>query len=667
MRYFARLALLLTCLWAGTTLAGTSFGSTTQDPAVGAWTPSASMSMQRGDHQATLLPSGKVLVSGGHGIFYEYAAPSISYMFESRETTTLYDPETRSWSAAAPMLDGRHRHQSSLLASGKVLVTGGQSESIGMGTILHLVTPIYYASAELYDPLLNTWVAAESMHTARARHSATLMPSGQLLVVGGAGAAGPLASVELYEPLTGTWRTVTSLTTARRGHTATLLPSGKVLVTGGYLSDTLATATAELYDPATDHWSAATSTHAAHAGHTATLLPSGHVLVAGGYGATAETAVTELYDPATGNWSLAGNLASARQQHAAVALPSGKVLVAGGNAALAVLAEAELFDPVSKVWVPAGNMATAAVLRTATLLPSGEVLLAGGSVPMRDAGTFALAQHAVWQAETYAENPGSAAAGHLVNLSTRGQVQTGDGVMIAGFVISGASPKTVLIRAVGPNLTNYGVSGVLADPKLDLYSGQTVIASNDDWQSAANAAEINATSLAPVNAKESAILSSLNPGAYTAIVSGVSNSTGVAIVEVYEIDHPEIPLSNFSAREQVLTGDKVMIGGFIIAGSSPQTVLIRAGGPSLSAYNVAGVLANPKLDLYSGQTVIATNDDWQIGQSSSNTAAIQAAGLAPVNSLESAILITLQPGAYTAVVSGSGGGTGVGILEVFAQ
>jgi len=253
----------------------------------------------------------------------------------------------------------------------------------------------------------------------------------------------------------------------------------------------------------------------------------------------------------------------------------------------------------------------------------------------------------------------------LANLSTRGQVQTGDNVMIGGFIIGGSSPKKVLVRAVGPNLANFGVTGVLANPMLQLNAGSTVVASNDDWQSDATAAAaITATGLAPADPKESAILATLNPGAYTAIVSGVGGGTGVGIVEVFEADHPEYPLINLSTRGKVQTGDNVMIGGFIIQGTSSQTVLIRAVGPNLANFGVAGVLANPMLQLYSGQTVIASNDDWG---TASNASAIQATGLAPANALESAILITLPPGAYTAIVSGADGGTGVGIVEVFAR
>ena len=240
--------------------------------------------------------------------------------------------------------------------------------------------------------------------------------------------------------------------------------------------------------------------------------------------------------------------------------------------------------------------------------------------------------------------------------------------MIGGFIIGGSTAKKVLIRAVGPNLANYGVTGVLANPTLELHksSDNSIIASNDDWGTSTNAAEISASTLAPVDSKEAAILATLNPGAYTAIVTGNGGGTGVGIVEVYELDHPEIPMINISTRGQVLTGSNVMIGGFIIQGTSNQTVLIRAVGPNLANYGVTGVLANPTLELHksSDNSIIATNDNWG---TASNAAAITATGLAPVSPLESAILISLPPGAYTAVVSGANGGTGVGIIEVFAQ
>ena len=261
-----------------------------------------------------------------------------------------------------------------------------------------------------------------------------------------------------------------------------------------------------------------------------------------------------------------------------------------------------------------------------------------------------------------------AAVPRLGNISTRGQVQTGDNVTIGGFIVGGSVPKTVLIRARGPSMIPAGVVNAMADPQMTLVDQATaaVIATNDNWGDASNAGAISATGLAPTNAFESAILVTLNPGAYTAVVSGVGGTTGVGIVEVFEIDRPEAPLTNISTRGQVLTGDDVMIGGFIIQGSGPQTVLVRVRGPSMVPAGVADALADPQVTLVNQATgvIIATNDNWG---SAANAADITATGLAPTNALESAILVTLNPGAYTAVASGVGGLTGVGIVEVFAQ
>ncbi len=270
----------------------------------------------------------------------------------------------------------------------------------------------------------------------------------------------------------------------------------------------------------------------------------------------------------------------------------------------------------------------------------------------------ARAVGAVFDVSTLPPNPP-----RLVNIATRMQVLTGDNVLIGGFIIGGSAAKTVVVRARGPSLTALGVPGALANPVLNLYSGQTVIASNDDWQTASNAATLQASGFAPSNAQEAAVYMTLSPGPYTAIVSGVGGTTGVGIIEVFEVDALTTPLINIATRGQVLTGDNVMIGGFIIQGSGPQTVVVRARGPSLTAAGVPNALANPTLSLYTGQTVIATNDDWQ---SATNAAALQASGFAPPNTNEAAILITLNPGAYTAIVSGIGGTTGVGIVEVFA-
>ena len=202
------------------------------------------------------------------------------------------------------------------------------------------------ASAELYDPASTTWTGAGALGTSRYDHTATLLPSGQVLVVGGGGSTrgDPLASADLYDPASNAWTPTGALGTSRYAHTATLLPSGRVLVAGGF-GNSGALASAELYDPASTTWTGAGALGTSRYAHTATLLPSGQVLVAGGFGNSGFLASAELYDPVSNTWTSAGSLATARVDHTATLLPSGQVLVAAGYGSSAALASAELFDP----------------------------------------------------------------------------------------------------------------------------------------------------------------------------------------------------------------------------------------------------------------------------------------------------------------------------------
>ena len=254
----------------------------------------------------------------------------------------------------------------------------------------------------------------------------------------------------------------------------------------------------------------------------------------------------------------------------------------------------------------------------------------------------------------------------LGNISTRANVLTGNDVMIGGFVIGGSTSKTVAIVATGPSLQQFGISNPLANPSIILVrsSDQAVIRTNNDWQSDPNAPQLQAVGLAPPHPSEAGMFVSLAPGAYTAIVQGFDGGTGVAVIGVYEVDHPETPLINISTRARVGAGGDVVIGGFVVQGSGPQTVAIVATGPSLASFGISNFLANPTLTLVrsSDQSVVATNDDWQ---ADANAAQLEAAGLDPPNSLESGIFVTLQPGAYTAILSGAGGATGVGVIGVY--
>ena len=253
---------------------------------------------------------------------------------------------------------------------------------------------------------------------------------------------------------------------------------------------------------------------------------------------------------------------------------------------------------------------------------------------------------------------------HLANISTRMNVGVNDNVLIGGFIVSGSQSKQLIIRAVGPSLTAAGVTGAMANPMLELHdSTGALIASNDNWQTGGQASQISASGLAPSNALESAIIATLPSGNYTAIVRGVNSTTGIALVEVYELDSTTTRLMNVSARGRVGVNDAVLIGGLIVSGSQPKQLIVRAIGPSLTAAGVAGALPNPMLELHdSTGALIASNDNWQTGGQASQ---ISASGLAPSNSLESAIIATFPPGNYTAIVKGVNNTTGVGMVEVY--
>jgi hypothetical protein len=262
--------------------------------------------------------------------------------------------------------------------------------------------------------------------------------------------------------------------------------------------------------------------------------------------------------------------------------------------------------------------------------------------------------------------PSPPAAAQSINLSTRMRVETGDSVAIGGFIITGKVPKRVIVRGIGPSLIRAGIANTLADPRMELHgpAGFTTIA-NENW-SDTQEAEIIATGLAPTHNLEPAIVATLAPGGYTAIVGGGYEPTGVALVEVYDLDLSAVSkLTNISTRTPVNTGDEIVIGGFILGnGTMPDNIILRGIGPSLASFGVPNPLANPTLELRDlNGVLIRANDNWQADPA--QAALIGAAGLAPTDNLESGIAATLAPGPYTALLSGVNGGTGVGLVEVY--
>jgi hypothetical protein len=249
----------------------------------------------------------------------------------------------------------------------------------------------------------------------------------------------------------------------------------------------------------------------------------------------------------------------------------------------------------------------------------------------------------------------------LANISTRGVIQSGDNVMIGGFIVTGSASKKVIVRGIGPSLP---VNGALADPMLELHGANGTIATNDNWQESQQS-DIAATGVAPTNELEPALIATLpgNNAGYTAILSGKNGAGGIGLVEVYDLSAaPGSTLANISTRGFVDTGDNVMIGGFITTPSSGAAkILVRGIGPSLTAAGVSGALADPVLELHDANGgTIASNDNWRDTQQSE----IQSTGIPPSNDAESALVQTLWAGNYTAILRGKNG-TGVGLVEIY--
>lgn len=255
-------------------------------------------------------------------------------------------------------------------------------------------------------------------------------------------------------------------------------------------------------------------------------------------------------------------------------------------------------------------------------------------------------------------------APRAVSVSTRANVGTGTNQLIVGFTVVGTDPKQILIRALGPSLTGFGVPGTLSDPTLTLYNSTGAsLTLNDDWNLAANSGQIP-PQLRPTDSREAAILTTLPAGSYTAIEAGKGGTSGIGLADVYEIDSTTASqLASVSSRAQVQTGSSVLIGGLSITaenGSLP--VLLRALGPSLAAFGIATHLGDPVLEIHNASgTLVVTNDNWKQSQQ----ALIQATGLAPPNDKDSAILVNLMPGLYTAIVRDATSGSGIALFEAY--
>jgi uncharacterized repeat protein (TIGR01451 family) len=333
--------------------------------ASGSWSSTGGMTTARSSHTATLLLDGRVLVTGGENLTDGALA-----------TAEIYDPQQGTWSSAGTMATSRRDHTATWLPNGKVLVSGGYTYVQGSPGF----TPLQ--SAELYDPVFNSWSSAAPMSSPRFGHTATLLPNGNVLVIGGNDGLHHLATAEIYDSAQGTWSTIASMSEARGNHTATLTNDDRILVAGGWDSSTnLGSATAERFDQNLG-WLPAGSMSVARISHTATLLPDGTVLVAGGHiggGAGSYLDSADVYDPGSGTWSPTASMSTARSLAAATRLPAGALITGGyfppqGG----YLSGVEIYVQSLGAWAQTGSMSVPRALHTATLLADGTVLVVGG-------------------------------------------------------------------------------------------------------------------------------------------------------------------------------------------------------------------------------------------------------------------------------------------------
>jgi hypothetical protein len=431
------------------------------------------------------------------------------------------------------------------------------------------------------------------------------------------------------------------------------------------------------YNPVTDNWVSTSTINApiARAGHTAVWSGS-EMIVWGGFSPSGggDFNTGGKYSPATDSWTPTSTtkVPAARTYHTAVWTGS-EMTIWGGRvvSGVGVVDTGGRYDPATDGWAPTSTTNAPSARQLHTAVYTGSEMIVWGGVGN------AFPPHFNTGGRYCAPGPPT----RLGNVSTRAFVETGDNVTIGGFIVQGTQPKRVIIRAIGPELSQYGVPNPLANPTLELHDGTgALIASNNNWGTtiiggiitANQVRDIRNSGYTPGDELESAIIADLAPGNYTAIVRGVNNMTGVGLVEVYGLSpDTDSILGNISTRAFVQTGDNVMIGGFIVQGTGTKRVIIRAIGPELTQYGVPDPLANPTLELHDGtEALIASNNNWGttiIGGiiTANQVQDIRNSGYAPDDELESAIIADLAPGNYTAIMRGVNNMTGVGLVEVY--
>jgi N-acetylneuraminic acid mutarotase len=525
------------------------------------------------------------------------------------------------WQKLAPMPTARQELATAVL-NGKIYVLGGYDKD-GDST----------DTVEVYNPSTNTWASAHSIPTAQ-NHNSAAVAAGKLYSFGGAS-----TRTYVYDPLGDSWSEVATMNYGHASTPAVGVINDKIYVAGGVGGGNIRL---EVYDPVANTWTvrAPMSVPRNHCGGG---VINGKFYVVGGRDTAQSPTALEVYDPQSNAWATLPPMPTGRSG-IGVGAVNGELYVIGGESTFS--GDVEAYNPVSNTWRQLPGMLAPRHGIWASVIGNRIYLAGGGNLE-----GFAATD---WNDVFIVENQAT-----FANISTRLKVETGDNVLIGGFIVTGSVSKRMILRAIGPSLP---VAGPLANPRLELYNGTgQLIAVNDDWQSAPNKQEIIDSALAPSQNTEAAILTTVAPGPYTAIVRGEANTTGVGLVEVYDLEAgSEADLANISTRGLVETGDNVLIGGVILRGDLARRVIVRAIGPSLP---VPGALANPTLELRdTNGGLLASNDDWRTTQETE----IIGTGIPPSQDLESAIVQTLPASNYTAIVRGQNATTGTALVEAYA-
>ncbi|MDP9005003.1 MAG: hypothetical protein M3N12_09480 [Verrucomicrobiota bacterium] len=530
-----------------------------------------------------------------------------------------------------------------------------------------------------------TWHFLPDMPSAR-QELATAVLNGKVYVIAGINAQRlSTATVDVYNPATGVWTSAHPVPSATN-HNAAAVAAGKLYHFGG-------TKSLFVYDAVNDSWSELAPPHYQHGATAAVGILNDKIYVAGGLDGFGLGNEVEVYDPATNTWTVLASMKVPRN-HCAGGVINGKFYVAGGRGSTGAETAFEGYDPQANSWTTLPSLPTPRSGVAAGVV-HGELFVIGGEVPggvpdsveafnpatnsWRKLQHMTAGRHGIWGSvignKIYIEGGADESpygpvslnevlvvnsAGTFANISTRLKVGTGDNVLIGGFIVSGTASKRILLRALGPSVP---LSGALANPRLELYNGSNqLIATNDNWKDAPNKQEIIDSALAPSNDSEAAILTNVPPGNYTAVVSGAGGSTGVALVEVYDLEAgSECSLANISTRGFVQTGDDILIAGLIFDGQLSRRTMVRAIGPSLRR---ADALADPQLELRDANGgLVAENDNWT---DAPNKQEIIDSLIPPSNNSESAILQTLPPARYTAIVRGVNNTVGLALVEAYA-